>query len=398
MYDVIIVGGRCAGSPTAMLLAQRGYSVLVLDRDSFPSDTVSTHIIKRPGVKQLEKWGLLDDVVATNCPPLRQARSHNGDFLLSGTAPPNDGIPMIAPRRGVLDEILVEAAVEAGADVREGFVVRKLLTEGGRVVGIEGQSNGGDSVTERARLVVAADGKNSLVARTVDPPTFEEHAPTAFYYYSYWSDLPDTGLEFHWRHHRFVLSIPTNDGLTCLVAGRPMEYFRGFSSAVEKRYRETIAIAPELADAIGKRRPAEPYIGMAVPHYIRRPYGSGWALVGDSGLCMDPLKGHGISDAFCDAERLADAIDAGFSDRQPLEDALAEYERDRNARKAGYFDRNWQASHMEGWDDPAVLRLRAALRGDPAEADRWAGTIAFSVDYDEFYSSSFVEEAMANVT
>jgi flavin-dependent dehydrogenase len=396
MYDIIIIGARCAGSPTAMLLAQQGYSVLMLDRDSFPSDTVSTHIIKYPGVNQLEKWGLLDDVVGTNCPPLNQARSHNGDFLLSGTAPPKDGIPMIAPRREVLDGILLTAAVEAGAEVREEFVVRKLLTEGERVVGIEGQPKGGESVTERARMVIAADGKNSLVARTVDPPTYEEHAPTAFYYYSYWPDLPDRGLEFHWRHHRFVLSIPTNDGLTCLVAGRPMEYYREFSSDVENGYHETIAIAPELADAVGKRQPAEPYVGMTVPHYFRRPYGPGWALVGDSGLCMDPLKGHGISDAFCDAELLADAIDAGFSDRQPLEEALGEYERDRNARKGGYYDRNRKASHMEGWDDPAVLQLRAALLDNPDEADRWAGTIAFSTDYDEFYSSSFVKESMAN--
>lgn len=396
MYDVIIIGARCAGSPTAMLLAQRGYSVLALDRDSFPSDTVSTHIIKYPGVEQLEKWGLLDAVVESNCPPLHQVRNHNGDFLLTGTAPPTDGIPMIAPRREVLDEVLVNAAVEAGAEVREEFVVRKLLTEGERVVGIEGQPKGGETVTERARLVIAADGKNSLVARTVDPPTYEAHAPTAFYYYTYWPGLPDRGLEFHWRHHRFVLSIPTNDGLTCLVAGRPMEYYREFSIAVEKSYHETIAIAPELADAIGERHPVEPYVGMAVPHYFRRPYGPGWALVGDSGVCMDPLKGHGISDAFCDAELLVDAIDAGFSDRQPLEDALAEYERDRNARKAGYYDRNWKASHMEGWDDPAVLQLRVALRDAPDEADRWAGTIAFSVEYDEFYSSSFVKESMVN--
>lgn len=109
-----------------------------------------------------------------------------------------------------------------------------------------------------------------------------------------------------------------------------------------------ITIAPELADAIGKLHPVEPYRGMAVSHYFRRPYGSGWALGGDSGLCMDPLKGHEISDAFCDAELLAAAIDAGFSDRQPLKDALAEYERDRNARKAGYYDRNWTASLIEG--------------------------------------------------
>jgi len=187
----------------------------------------------------------------------------------------------------VLDEILVEAAVEAEAEVREEFVVRKDLSFTGDTTGSSSRS----------------------------PPT---------------------------------------DGLTCLVAGRPMEYYREFSFDVEKRYHETIAIAPELADAIRKLQPVESYVGMAVSHYFGRPYGPGWALVGDSVFCMDSLKGHGISDAFCDAELLADAIDASFSDRQPLEDVLAEYESDRNARKGGYYDRNWTASHMEGWDDPTV--------------------------------------------
>jgi flavin-dependent dehydrogenase len=396
MYDTIIIGARCAGSTTAMLLAQKGYSVLVLDRATFPSDTMSTHIIKHPGVRQLEKWGLLDEVLATTCPALRQFRQDVGDFLLSGTAPPENGVPMIAPRRTVLDEILVDAAVDAGAEVREGFVVRKLLTEGGRVVGIEGQPKGGAPVTERARLVIAADGKNSIVARTVDPPTYDEHAPTAFYYYTYWPDLPDEGLVSYWSHHRFVLAIPTNGGSTCLAVGRPIGYYREFGSDVESSYHETLEIAPELADAVGGSQPLEPYIGTAVPNYFRRPYGPGWALVGDAGLCMDPLKGHGISDAFCDAELLADAVDAGFSGRRSLEDALAGYERDRNARKEGYYERNWKASHMEGWDAPPTLRLRAALRENPDQADRWAGTIAFSVDFDEFHSSEFVRNTTAN--
>jgi flavin-dependent dehydrogenase len=396
MYDAIIIGARCAGSATAMLLADKGYSVLTLDRATFPSDTVSTHIIKYPGVKQLETWGLLDEVVATNAPPLNQVRSHFGDFLLSGTAPPKDGIPMIAPRRTVLDELLVREAQKAGADVREGFVVREVLTEDDRVVGIRGQPKGGSPVTERARIVVGAGGKNSIVARTVDPPTYDDHPPTAFYYYTYWSALPDRGLEVHWRPRHFVLAIPTNNGSTCLVVGRPIDEQASFTEDIETNYHEALKIAPELADRAADREPEEPYLGMAVPNYFRKPYGPGWALVGDAALCMDPLKGHGISDAFCDAELLADAIDAGFSEDVSLPEALAEYERERNARKVGYYERNWKASHLERWDEPATLNVRAALREDQAEADRWAGTIAFSVDFDEFYSSDFVKEAMAN--
>ena len=394
MYDAIIIGARCAGAATAMLLANKGYSVVALDRASFPSDTVSTHIIKYPGVNQLQKWELLDEVVATNAPPLNQARSHFGDFLLSGTAPPEDGISMIAPRRTVLDELLVDAAREAGAEIREEFVVRELLTEGNRVVGVKGQPKGGSPVTERARIVIGAGGKNSLVARTVDPDTTKHHPPAAFYYYTYWAGLPDTGLEFHWRPGHFVLSIPTNDDLTCLVVGRPIDKQASFATDIESNYHEALQIAPDLADRVTGREPDEPYLGMAVPNYLRKPFGPGWALVGDAGLCMDPLKGHGISDAFCDAELLTNAIDAGFSDNEPLPQALDRYEQQRNTRKAGYFKRNWKASHLEGWDDPATLNLRAALRENQDQADLWAGTIAFSVAFDEFYSSEFVENAI----
>lgn len=302
MYDAIVIGARCAGSPTAMLLAEKGYDVLLLDRTSFPSDTISTFIIKYPGVAQLEKWGLLEAVEATNCPPLRRVTAHIGAGPVSGNPPPDDSVPMIAPRRNLLDKILVDAAVEAGAELREEFVVRELLTDGDRVTGIKGQPKGGSPTTEEARIVVGVDGRNSLVARSVDAPAYDDHPPQAFYYYTFWPDLPVDGLEYFWRHHRFVLAIPTNDELTCLVAGQPIEYFQEFAANVEEVYHETVEIAPKLAEAIADVEPTEPYIGMDVPNYFKKPYGAGWALVGDAGLCMDPLQGHGISDAFCDAE------------------------------------------------------------------------------------------------
>lgn len=398
MYDAIIIGARCAGSATAMLLARKGYSVLLLDRAKFPSDTVSTHIIKYPGVQQLEKWGLLDEVLATNCPPIREVSTDLGDFQISGTAPPKDGIPMIAPRRTVLDQILVEAAIEAGAEVREEFVVRKLLTEGDHVTGIHGQPRGEAPVTERARIVIDAGGKNSLLTRTVQAPVYDKQPPQAFYYYTYWPDLPVGSLDVYWREHLFVLGIPTNDGLTCLVVGRPIAYFQEFSADIEADYHKGLEIAPAIADAVRASQPTEPLIGTAVPNYFRKPYGPGWALVGDAGFCMDPLQGHGISDAFCDAELLAEAVDAGFSGRQPLEEALAEYERTRNAREAGHYERNWKGARMEGWDAPSERRLRTALRETPDEADRWAGTRALSVDHDEFYGSAFVKGVLAETS
>ena len=397
MYDAIVVGARCAGAPTAMLLAREGYSVVLLDRATFPSDTVSTHIVKYPAVSRLESWDLLDEVLATGCPPITRCTSDYGDGPVSGRPPPPDEIPIIAPRRTILDEILVEAALEAGAELREEFVVRELLTDGDRVVGIEGQHRGGPTETMRARMVIGADGKNSLVARSVEAPTYDDVPPQAFWHYTYWPELPVDGLEWHWRHHEFVLAIPTNDDLTCLMVGRPIEYLQEFRTDIESSYHDVVAIAPEFADVVERVDPVGGFVGTAVPNYFRRPYGPGWALVGDAGLCMDPLMGHGISDALCDAELLAEAVDAGLSERRPLEDALAEYEATRNERKAPYYERNWQGARFEGWDRPEELQLRAALREDPEQANRWAGTIAFSVGLDEFYSSEFVSGARSAV-
>src|ERR1700704_6032231 len=168
-YDAIVVGARCAGSPTAMLLARKGYKVLVVDRATFPSDTLSTHIVHPPGVAALKRWGLLDRLAATGCPPIDTFTFDFGPFTLSG-APGTDDSPIAyCPRRTVLDKLLVDAASEAGAEVREEFTVQDVLTENGRVVGVRGHSKGGDSVTERAQVVIGADGRNSLVARAVGP-------------------------------------------------------------------------------------------------------------------------------------------------------------------------------------------------------------------------------------
>ncbi len=133
MFDAIVVGARCAGSPLAMLLARKGHKVLVVDRATFPSDTISTHYITPDGTARLASWGLFERVVATGVEPYHgMARTMQG---MSIPADPNDP-PGIAPRRTVLDKILVDAAREAGAEVREGVSVDGLIVEDGVIVGI----------------------------------------------------------------------------------------------------------------------------------------------------------------------------------------------------------------------------------------------------------------------
>jgi 2-polyprenyl-6-methoxyphenol hydroxylase-like FAD-dependent oxidoreductase len=114
-YDAIIVGARCAGSPTAMLLARKGWRVLVVDRATFPSDTVSTHVVHPMGVAALARWGLLDRLAATGCPAIDTYAFDFGPVTISGRPGTADFPMAYCPRRTVLDKLLVEGAAEAGA-------------------------------------------------------------------------------------------------------------------------------------------------------------------------------------------------------------------------------------------------------------------------------------------
>ena len=129
MYDAIIIGARCAGSPAAMLLARRGFKVLLVDRATFPSDTISTHILWPHGAEILGRWGLLEQLAATGAPPICRWMTFDvGPFALRGTVPDaNDGRGGFCPRRTVLDTLLVNAAGESAAEIREGFTVDELL-------------------------------------------------------------------------------------------------------------------------------------------------------------------------------------------------------------------------------------------------------------------------------
>ena len=302
-YDAIVVGARCAGSPTAMLLARKGYRVLVVDRATFPSDTLSTHMIHGPGVAALRRWGLLDQVAATGCPPIDTYSFDFGPFTIAGHPRTADGIATAySPRRTVLDKILVDAAAQAGAEVREAFTVDDIVVEDGIVVGIRGHAPGGGTVLERARVVIGADGRNSHVARVVEPEHYHDKPMLQLSYYTYWSGLPVDGFEIVIRPDRGWGAMPTNDGLTLLVVGWPYGESSAYKADVEASYLKTLELAPEVADRVrGATREAR-FAGGAVPNFFRKPFGPGWALVGDAGYTKDPITAQGISDAFRDAE------------------------------------------------------------------------------------------------
>jgi 2-polyprenyl-6-methoxyphenol hydroxylase-like FAD-dependent oxidoreductase len=341
MYDAIIVGARCAGSPTAMLLARKGHRVLVLDRDEFPSDIMSTHFIQPTGTLALERWGLLDELIATGCPPLDHITVTLGDMTM--VPPKQPGMPdaTYCPRRTVLDKILVDAAREAGAEVREGVSVQELIFDGDRVTGVHARSRDGVTVDEEARVVVGADGIHSFVARGVDAPEYNTHDAMNCGYYSYWSNLDSQGAQLCLSGKTGLLAFPTHDNMVCLAIMRPIADFKEFRSDIDGHFRRCVKEAlPMIGDQLDSAKRQESYVGTAdTRNYFRKPYGPGWALVGDAGYHRDPVTGLGIADAFRDAELLATALDAGFSGKQPIEDALAGYETQRNDAATPDYER-----------------------------------------------------------
>jgi flavin-dependent dehydrogenase len=394
-YDAIVVGARCAGAPTAMLLARKGYRVLVVDRASFPSDTVSTHVIHAPGMAALGRWGLRDRVVATGCPPIETYSFDFGPFTITGTPLPCDGSgTAYAPRRTVLDKILVDAAAEAGAEVRERFTVEDVVVEDGRVVGIRGHGEGGQSVLERGRVVIGADGRNSHVAKAVGPRNYNEKPMLMWAYYSYWSGLPVDGFETFARPDRGWAAAATNDGLTMLVVGWPYAEATAYKADAEANYLKTLELAPDFAGRVRAAKREERFAGGAVPNFFREPFGPGWSLVGDAGYTRDPITAQGISDAFRDAELCATALNETFSGRRSFDDAMSAYQRTRDAQVLPIYEFTTQLATLEA-PPPEMQHVLGAIHGNREAMDGFASLTAGTLSPADFFDPAHIGQIMS---
>lgn len=337
MYDAIVVGARCAGSPVAMLLARAGHRVLLVDKSTFPSDKLSTHYIQPYGVDKLRDWGLLDEVVATGVPAIKRFAVYQGDTLLM--EPPMDGAVAYCPRRYLLDQILVDAAVAAGVELRTGFRVDEIIMDGDTVTGVAGRSGGGETVREQARCVIGAEGHHSIVADAVHAERYRERPSLSGGYYSYWSGVELDGAEVHVSDGGGVLAFPTNDGLTCIAAGRDVAGFHAYRDDIEGTFFSILDAAPAFAAKVRAGKREERWMGTAdVPNFFRKPYGRGWALVGDAGYMKDPVTGLGIADAFRDAGFLGEALDEVLSGRAPAEQALSRYQQRRDEAASPMYE------------------------------------------------------------
>ncbi|HEX3995444.1 MAG TPA: NAD(P)/FAD-dependent oxidoreductase [Acetobacteraceae bacterium] len=315
-YDVLIVGARCAGAATAMLLARSGLRVLAVDHGSYATDTLSTHALMRGGVMQLHRWGVLPRIVAAGTPPIRRTAFHYGDAVTEITLKPGQGIDALyAPRRTVLDRTLVDAAREADAEVRYGCIVTGLTRDQtGRVHGATIQRADGRHANIEADLVIGADGAASTVARLVDAPVISAGTHASATIYGHWSDLPDTGYRWYYRAGLAAGIIPTNGGQHCVFVAMPQSLYRDHARAgLASLYQRIVTeMAPDLAAAIASSNPeSRLWTFPGRNGFLRQATGPGWALVGDAGYFKDPLTAHGITDALRDAELLATAAAAG---------------------------------------------------------------------------------------
>jgi flavin-dependent dehydrogenase len=344
-YDAVIVGARCAGSATAMLLARAGRRVLQLDR-----------------------WGVLPQIIAAGTPAVTATTFHYGDradTINPDTINPDTINPdtinhaaLFAPRRTVLDTVLLGAAQQAGADTRFGVEVTGLSRDrDGTVTGLMARTRTGDLLRVRAPITIGADGRRSTVARLAGAATVHQGHAAGAVIYGYWPNPAAHRYEWFYRPGATGGIIPTNYDEVCIWVGMPAARFADERArGLGQLFHDVLAyVAPAAADIVAPVDRTGPLRGFpGVPGFLRRAAGPGWALVGDAGYFKDPLTAHGITDALRDAEFLARAVVDGGPD------ALARYEQHRDRLSLPLFEVT-EAIAAYRWDVSQIQRLLLAL-------------------------------------
>ena len=225
-----------------------------------------------------------------------------------------------------------------------------------------------------------------MVARAVGPPVQNERAPFTCWYYTYWSGVPMEGVEFYAGNNCTIGAVPTNDQLSLIGLAWTHSQFSRIRADIEGNYLRTLNLFPSLFDRVLSGKREERFVGIAaLPSFYRKPFGSGWALVGDAGYHKDPVTAQGITDAFRDAELLAEAIDSGFSGRKPLNEALAAYETRRNEATLPMYDLTCDFAALQR-PSGDLLHLFESLRGNQPDTNRFFGVMAGTVPVSQFFS------------
>jgi 2-polyprenyl-6-methoxyphenol hydroxylase-like FAD-dependent oxidoreductase len=361
-YDVVVVGGRVAGASTALLLARAGAKVVLVDRGRRGSDTVSTHGLMRAGVLQLLRWGVLPDVIASGTPPVRNVIFHYTDAEpVRVTIRPSAAVDALyAPRRQLIDRLLVDAAAAAGAEVLHETTVTGLLRDAtDRIAGARVLRRRSGTADLHASFTVGADGIRSLVADEAAAPMIRQGMAESAVLYRYLEGLPAEGYEWAYGAGAAAGLIPTNDATCVFVATTPTRLRQLRRDGSEQAFSAVLAMAaPTFVDRVAVATAASSLRGWAgAPGFLRRCWGPGWALVGDAGYFKDPITTHGMTDAMRDAELLTDALLAVLSGA-PEEAALPAYERIRDSLSSQLFAVTEAVAAFD-WD---LDRVRLLLR------------------------------------
>ncbi|TDD61275.1 NAD(P)/FAD-dependent oxidoreductase [Kribbella antibiotica] len=394
MYDIIVVGGRCAGASVALLAARAGLSVLVLERAAMPSDTVSTHLVHQPGAALLADWGVLDAVAASGCPPILRSGYRVGDIRLEGSARPFKGQQAAyAPRRNVLDGVLVDAAIAAGVEYRDQATVTGLLTEDGRVHGVRFRTPKGGVQTEECRLLVGADGMRSSVARFTGAAMASEDPTLTCVYYSYWAGLHDR-FELFEAPGRFAGLVPTHDGRSVVSVYFPQSEFETVRRDSRRIYVENVAqLVPELADAtVDDERFGKLYAIGDQRNFFRQGHGAGWVLIGDAWHHKDSITARGISDAFLQSDLFASTVLPKLPDPVELDAALATYDVLRGQELVESYRNTLSVAKLDLQEER--LRLLRHVAADPALVQDYFTVVSGGLPVGEFYSAELLAEAL----
>lgn len=373
--DVVVVGGRVAGAATAIELARRGRRVVVLDAATFPSDTLSTHLVFPTGVAEFKALGVLDPLLATGTPKLDRAILTEGGHVADLTFSPSDGVGYaLCPRRTSLDHLLVQAARAAGADVREATKVVGLITDGGRVTGVRWEDRTRASGEIGCRLVVGADGRRSTIAELVGAGTpYRRHDNGRGFVFAYVDDPAPAGSAERaaarmWRVEEMIGAfLPTDDRAGVVLLMPPKGKVDSFGQDLVE-WEATLERIPALKERIGggarrtRIRKARDTFA-----YFRRSSGPGWALVGDAGHFKDPVIAQGIRDAVFYARRLALQVVGVLDDPDWLDQRLARWElaRDEGCLSCHYLALRFSVARPI---TPVEVELFRAMADDAAFA------------------------------
>jgi flavin-dependent dehydrogenase len=378
-YDALIVGGRAAGGSLGLLLARQGRRVLVVDRDEFPSDTMSTHFMSLAAVGALKRLGVLDDILAAGFRRVTRHRTWIDDCCFEGPAGP-PGTFSLCPRRTVLDSTLVDHAVKAGAQFEQRTRVDGLLQEDGQVGGAVLQTTGGERREVHARVVIGADGKSSKVAELVSAERYDLVPALRPIYYGYFHDIeprPVATVELFFGGDQIAFLFPMRDGEDCIALELQPEHFEEFRSSHTEAFEARVGKLPQMAQRMRNAHLEGKLIGVkGIENYFRKPYGPGWALTGDAGYLKDPSTGLGIGDALNQSFMLAESLGAWF-DGADWEATMSAYQQKRDKVMKPHYDATLAFTRVRDVGPAEQSLLKAILISPLATRDVAYGVLRF---------------------